>query len=392
MNINKIRNDFPILCNKNPPIYFDNACMSLKPLQVIEKMNEYYREYPACGQRSMHKLGKRVTDEIENARNIAKKFFNAKRKEEIVFTKNTTESINLVANSIGLKKGDIVITTDKEHNSNLIPWQRLKEKGIEHIIVKFDDIEDLKEKINKKVKIVSMVHTSNLDGTSIQAKEIIRICHDFDVPVLLDAAQSAPHKEIDVKKLDVDFLACSGHKMLGPNGTGILYAKYDLLEKMNPFIVGGETVFDSTYENAKFEKPPLKFEAGLQNYSGIIGLGEALKYLIRVGRKNIESHEIRLNKKMTEELNGFVDIIGPIDANLRSGIFSFNIEGIDAHEIAVMLDQSNIAIRSGMHCVHSWFNANKINGSARASLYLYNTEDEVMFFVEKIKKIAKLVK
>lgn len=392
MNIKKIRKDFPILNKRNPVVYFDNACMSLKPIQVIEKMNEYYNEYPACGQRSMHRLGKRVTEEVEKSRNIAKKFFNARKSEEIVFTKNTTESINLVAHSLDLKKGDIVITTDKEHNSNLLPWHILRNKGVKHRIVKFGDIEEFKKRMNKNVKLVSMCHTSNLDGTSIPEKEIIKIAHDFGALVMLDAAQSAPHREIDVKGLDVDFLACSGHKMLGPNGIGILYAKYDLLDEMKPFIVGGDTVIDTTYESARLENPPAKFEAGLQNYSGIIGFGEALKYLMKIGRKNIERHETRLNDIITKELENDVEIIGPRDSKLRSGIFSFNIKGIDAHEIAIMLDQVNIAIRSGMHCVHSWFNARGINGSARVSLYLYNTETEVGVFVEEVKKIIKLVK
>ncbi len=396
MNVEKIRQDFPILQKKI--IYFDNACMSLRPIPVIDKINEYYREYPACGGRSFHKLGKKVTDEVEKSRKIVGKFLNAKE-NEIVFTKNTTESINLVSNSLNLEKGDIVVTTDKEHNSNLLPWQLLKEKkGVNHLIVKSNpdntfSLENFEKVMNKNIKLVSMVHTSNIDGVTIPLKEITKIAHDFGALVLVDAAQSVPHKEIHVKKLDVDFLACSGHKMMGPSGIGILYGKYDLLKKLYPFMVGGDTVVDTTYETHEFEKIPERFEAGLQHYSGIIGLGEAANYLMRIGRNNIEEHEKKLNKIITENLinNSEITLIGPQKPELRSGIFSFNIKNMDPHNIASMVDASkNICIRSGMHCVHSWFNAHGLKGSARASLYAYNTEEECKIFVDEVKKILKL--
>lgn len=396
MNINKIRQDFPVL--DKPIIYMDSACVSLKPKQVVDAMNRYYNEFPACGGRSMHKLGKKVTEEIKKARKTIAKFFNTEP-NEIVFTKNTTEGINLVANSLGLKKGDKVITTDKEHNSNLLPWQILvKNKGIKHDVVFSNEdntfsLENFENKINKDVKLVSMVHTSNLDGVTIPAKEIIKIAHDYGALVMLDAAQSAPHKEINIKKLDADFLACSGHKMLGPSGTGILYGKYHLLERLQPFLVGGDTVVDTTYTTTEFEKPPEKFEAGLQNYAGIIGLAEATRYLKKIGMKDIEKHELKLNRKITEELINLDDfkIIGPVDPEQRSGIISFNIKNKDPHEIALMLDSSaNIMIRSGAHCVHSWFNAHNLKGSARVSLYLYNTEKECDILIENIKKIMQL--
>lgn len=398
LNINKIREDFDILnreINGKPIIYFDNACVTLKPKQVVEAMNNYYRDFPACGGRSMHKLGKRVTEEVEKSRKTIKKFINAKKNNEIIFTRNTTEGINLVTKSLDLKKGDKILQTDKEHNSNLLPCLALKEKGILHEIIESKDnifdLERFEEKIDKNVKFVSVVHTSNLDGVTNPTKEIIKIAHDYGALVLLDAAQSVPHKEVDVKKLDTDFLAFSGHKMLGPSGTGILYGKEPLLKKLKPFLLGGETVIDSTYSSYELEDIPHRFESGLQNYAGIIGLGEAAKYLMKIGKPNIEKHELNLNKKITEALSE-VTLIGPEDPSLRGGIFSFNLGKADPHEIALMLDESeNIMVRSGAHCVHSWFNAHHLSGSVRASLYLYNTEEEAEKFIEEVKKISKIL-
>ncbi len=367
--------------------------MSLKPLQVIEKQNEYYYNYPACGQRSKHKLGKKVTDEYENVRKITQKFFHAKNPKEIIFTKNTTESINLISNSLSLKKGDEVLTSDKEHNSNLVPWQLLKQKGIIHKIAEFNNLKDFENKITKNTRLVSIVHTSNVDGTTQDIKQIIKLAHENNSLVLIDAAQSAPHKPINVQNLDIDFLACSGHKMLGPTGTGILYGKYDLLKNLNPFLVGGDTVVETTYTSVEFEQPPHKFEAGLQNYAGIIGLGEALNYLMKIGLENIHTHEIKLNKIITDQLlkENKIQLLGPSDPSQRGGIFSFNIKNLDPHQVAIILDQQNILLRAGAHCVHSWFNKNKLNASIRASLYLYNTQEEAQRFIDEVKKIIKLL-
>ncbi|MBL7054594.1 aminotransferase class V-fold PLP-dependent enzyme [Candidatus Woesearchaeota archaeon] len=397
LNVEKIREDFSILnktINNKPIIYMDSACVTLKPKQVVEKINQYYNEFPACAGRSTHKLGKKVTEEVEQSRKTIQKFINAKKQEEIIFTRNTTEGINLIANSLGLE-GKKVLGTSKEHNSNLLPWLN---GNMKYDIVKDKDndfnFEEFNEKI-KNTKLVAMRHTSNLDGTTIPAKEIIKIAHENQALVLLDAAQSIPHKEVDVKKLDVDFLAFSGHKMLGPSGTGILYGKYDLLENLKTFMLGGETVFDSNYDSFKLEKPPEKFEAGLQNYAGIIGLAEAARYLTKIGKDKIEKHEIKLNNMITEELNKIpeIDILGPNVPESRSGIISFNIKNTDPHNVASMLDASNnIMVRSGAHCVHSWFNANKLKGSARASLYIYNTEEEADIFVKAVKDLVKIVK
>ncbi|MFC1801200.1 aminotransferase class V-fold PLP-dependent enzyme [Nanoarchaeota archaeon] len=391
MKVEKLRQDFEVL--KKGIIYFDNACMTLRPRQVVAAINSYYNEFPACGERSQHQLGKRVTEEMEKARRVMAKFIGAKERE-IIFTKNTTEGINLVSHGLDLDKNDVVLTTDKEHNSNLLPWQ-----GFDHSVVRSNEdntfnLERFEEMVRKKKpKLVAMGWTSNLDGISIPVREVVKIAHENGALVLLDGAQAVPHKEINVKKLDVDFLAFSGHKMCGPTGTGVLYGKLDLLEKLRPFIIGGGTVKESWYGKCEFEEVPERFEAGLQNYSGIIGLAEAAKYLNKIGLGNISKHEMSLNKRITEGLGDDVKLIGPQDASLREGIFSFNIPGVDMHEVAGVLDSSaKIAVRAGGHCVHSWFNEHNLKGSVRASVYFYNTLEEAEKFVEEVKKIVKFLK
>ena len=241
---------------------------------------------------------------------------------------------------------------------------------------------------------ISLGFTSNLDGVTIPAEEIIKLAHRNGALVLLDAAQTAPRQKIDVHNLDVDFLAFSGHKILGPSGTGVLYGKYALLEKLEPFLVGGDTVAFSTYDSCQFLPPPAKFEAGLQNYAGIFGLGEAVNYLMRIGFDDIQKQETNLNEFITNGINDIphLKIIGPADPKLRGGIITFYLDGIDSHQVALMLDQmANIQIRSGQHCVHSWFNAHQIAGSARASLYFYNTVEEAEFFTQNLKKVLKVL-
>ena len=395
-NPESCRKDFAIL--SNPIIYFDNACMSLKPKQVVEKMLEYYNEYTACGGRSAHRFAARVEDEVLNARNEVRGFINAKDALEIIFTKNTTEGINLVANSFGLKEGDEVILSDKEHNSNLLPFLKLSKKGIK---LKFVDsnrdnsfnLEKFEDCLSEKTKLVSVVYVSNIDGVANPIPEIVKLAHKNGAKVLADGAQAVPSIPVDVRKLNVDFLAFSGHKMLGPTGTGILYGKKPLLEQMDQFIIGGETVVDSSYDRYTMEGLPMKFEAGLQNYAGIIGLGEAVRYLKKVGIKRIHEHEIDLNKIITDSLspNAKISIIGPTEAERRSGIFSFNIMGLDPLDVSKILDVSRgILTRGGTHCVHSWFNKHNLKGSVRASLYFYNTEEEAKIFAEEVRKIARI--
>ena len=398
--VDKIRQDFPVLqqkINNKPIIYFDNACVSLKPRQVVEAMNEYYYKFTACHGRSLHKFSNRTTMEFnETSRETVRKFINARKQTEIIWTKNTTEGINLVANGLNLNRGDVVLTTNIEHNSNLLPWQFLsKRKGVVH---KWCDVNpdgtfnmgNYENSISGKVKLVSMVHTSNVFGTTIPAKEVIKTAHDHGALVMLDSAQYAPHHLLDVQKLDVDFLAFSSHKALGPSGMGVLYGKQHLLEELEMFIVGGETVKSSTYDKCVPEDVPQRFEAGLQNYAGAIGAARACRYLMDVGMDKIEKHEKELAGKLIPGILGIdgVQLISPHDPEKGSALASIVVPGIEPAEIAIALDEwANIMVRSGMHCVHSWFASHKISGSLRPSLYLYNTKEEIEIFLENLKSL-----
>ncbi|MGB9800183.1 MAG: aminotransferase class V-fold PLP-dependent enzyme [Thermanaerothrix sp.] len=404
MDLAKVRADFPSLQSQNgrkAVIYFDNACQTLRPRQVIETINRYYYDFPACSGRSMHRMAAEVTREVDQAREKVAKFLNAGRKEEIIFTRNTTEGVNLLASALNWRPGDVILVTDKEHNSNLIPWQMVAKRwGAILRVVRtredntfdWDNFEHAFK--DGAVKLVAMGYTSNLDGVTLPATDIIKYAHRQGALVFLDAAQTVPHQRVNVRALDVDFLAFSGHKMLGPSGTGVLYGKYRLLEQLEPFLVGGDTVSHSTFDSCQFLPPPEKFEAGLQDYAGIMGLAAAVQYLSQIGFDSIEKQERLLNEYLTKALSEIpgLKIIGPADPRLRGGIVSFYIEGIDHHRIALMLDQmANIAVRSGQHCVHSWFNSRGVSGSVRASVYFYNTLEEAQQFVEALIKIRKVL-
>ena len=410
VDFNELRKDFTVLnrtINEKPIIYFDNACMSLRPKQVLKVMNEYYNKFPGCAGRSNHTISEEVNKAVEEAREKIAKFFNAKS-EAVVFTKNCTEAINLVANAFPFENGDVVLTTDKEHNSNLVPWLKLQgEWKIKHDVIESGpknefSTDNLISKLNEhkgKVKLVSVVYTSNLDGVTNPVKDIIRICHKHKVKVLLDCAQAALHHEINVKKLDADFIALSSHKILGPNGVGALISTKENLEMLKQFIVGGDTVEDSHYDKFVPQKNHEKFEAGLQNYPGIIGFGEAIKYLDNIGIKNIHKHIVHLNEIATaglSEISG-VQILGPKEAEKRGGVISFVIKNKKVHEASLLLNNpNNIMVRSGLHCNHSWFNNDKNkesvfkDGTIRASLSFYNTEEEVNEFVKAVKEISEL--
>jgi cysteine desulfurase/selenocysteine lyase len=400
MDVTRYRQDFPILQKQNIT-YLDTACQSLRPQVVIDAVTSYYNLSSACSGRSMYRLAANVTQMVDKARRAVAKFVGASKKEEIIFTRNTTEGINLVANALPFHAGDVILLSDKEHNSNLIPWQKLaRNQGVVLKIIPSRpdntfDLDAFDGLLGQGgVRLTALGTTSNLDGVSIPTSEVVKRAHLAGALVLFDAAQSAPHQKINAKTLDVDFLAFSGHKLLGPSGTGVLYAKYRHLEEMQPFMVGGDTVATSTYESCEFLPPPEKFEAGLQDYAGIIGLEAAVEYLQKVGFDAIQKQELLLNKALTSGLRDLpgLTIIGPTDPALRGGIFSFYIKGIDSHRIALMLDQmANVMVRSGQHCVHSWFNAHQIFGSVRASTYFYNTLEEVNRLVENLIKIRKVL-
>jgi cysteine desulfurase/selenocysteine lyase len=422
-----IRRDFPALRgrrNGKPPIYFDNACTTLVPKPVIDAMNEYYMEYPACGEgRSQHWFAEEVSSRIEGAegsRSLVKSFINAGSEREIVFTSNTTHTINIVALGYRFKPGDVVLIGDKEHNSNLLPWLRLQRKGVirvEHLESDSEGVYDLgsleKKLRGGRVKLVSMGFTSNLTGYTIPAKEIVSIAHKYSAHVLLDGAQTVPHKSVDVRDIDADFLAFSIHKMCGPKGVGVLYAKKEHLEKVtdescliDPALIGGGTVGDTTYDSYRLLDPPESLEAGVQNYPGQIGAGEAVRYMKKIGMGNISSHEEDLNKYLSEELQhryggeGWLRIIGPSDPAKRGGILTFEVKRPNAVGIAEELSaKSNIMVRSGAFCVHSYLNKEYGVGWAeprlpsehrmlyRASLYFYNTVEECQVFLDTLHEV-----
>jgi cysteine desulfurase/selenocysteine lyase len=395
MDVPRIRKDFPTLAENG--VYLDNACQTLRPHQVIEAIMSYYTKFPACGGRSVHSMATKVSMSVDASREAAASFFGCKDANSFVFTKNCTESMNIVARGFGLRKGDAVLTTDMEHNSNHIQWVEMaRDTGIRRGIVRtsYDgefDIEGFKGQMTGDVKLVSMVHTSNVTGSSIPVKEITEIAHDKGAAVLIDGAQAAPHMPVDLTDLDVDFYAVSVHKMLGPSGMGLLYGKEERLRNLKPLVYGGGTVGLATYDSFKLTKHPEKFEAGLMDYAGIIGTGAAIGYLNGLGMKNVENRDLRLQRIADDELRNVpgLSIIGPQDPEKRGGIFSFNIKGMGSHDIAMMLDSADgIMIRSGMHCAHPFFVSRNINGCARASFYVYNSDDDVLRFTSAVKKLA----
>lgn len=393
----KFRQDFPTLEGENPPVYLDNACMTLRPKPVIEAIRSYYEESPGCGGRSVHRYATTVSRKMMNCRRKMAELFNANESNEIIFTKNATHSLNQVAKGLSWNKGDVVLTTDREHNSNLVPWLQLEEEqGIDHRVVKSNDdntfnlenFENACAEAGNNLKMVSLSHVGNLDGIATPVKEAAKIAKDFGALVCIDGAQSTPHMKVDVQDLGIDFMAFSIHKMMGPSGMGGLWGRMDLLEGMRSITSGGSTVDTSHYDSLTWSKPPARFEGGLGNYAGILGTSAAIDYISKIDLDAVHEHEVSLNRIMTsilKDVNG-LQIIGPEDPAQRGGICSILLDNIDAHDIAILLDEAaGVMVRSGMHCVHSWFNAKGIDrGSLRASAYLYNTEDEVKLFAETL--------
>ena len=396
MDVSSIRQDFPTIRN-GKGVYLDSACQSLKPDCVIAKVVEYYEEYPACGGRSVHSMGTRVSMEVDETREKLAAFFGCDDPSEFVFTKNTTEGMNTIARGFGLKKDDVVVTLDVEHNSNHVEWLVMEsDVGIKRRYCKTSidgefDIEEFKKVIGHDVKLVSMGQTSNVTGCTIPVKEITEIAHDMGVAVAIDGAQSSPHMSVDLKDLDVDFFCASLHKMLAPTGVGFMYGKEERLKELRPLIYGGGIVGLTTYDSVKISPAPEKFEAGLENYSGIIGASAALDYLSKVGMDDITEHEHylqRLIQNDVEDIKG-LHIIGPDDPDKRGGLFSFNVDGLNSHDIAMMMDNmGGIMIRSGMHCAHPFLVSRDIDGTARASVYLYNDDKDIERFTDALRKIV----
>jgi cysteine desulfurase / selenocysteine lyase len=394
---NEIRNEFPVLTRKidgREIVYLDSACMALKPEPVIDTMNEYYERFPACGGRSVHKLAEEVSNAFSQARADFASFIGASRPEECIWTRNATESINMVARSLPIPHDSKIVTTSLEHHSGSLPFvERGKRDNLEVEVVKPNnegifDIEDWKRAIDSRTKIVSIVHSSNVTGTIAPIKKIVEIAHDYGALVLSDDAQYAPHHPLDVGKNGVDFSAISVHKMCGPTGMGVLYGRYELLEEMNMFLHGGDTVHDVRFENGKIKPeylpPPEKFEAGLQNYAGAIGAAAAANYLDSIGMDRIEKHERALLGILLSELGSIenVRIVGPKSVDKRTGLVTFSINTVgSAHDVATYLSsERNVFIRSGAHCAnpfHYQIGIPPEKGTNRASVYLYNNQEDV---------------
>lgn len=390
------REDFPLLRDDAAPAYLDNACVTLKPDAVIEAVNEYYTMRPACGGRSVHRLGTSVSRTIAASRRLMADHIGCRNAEEVAFMKNATHALNQVAKGLSWDKGDVVLTTDKEHNSNLVPWLELERShGVDHRVLPstpentfdLEGFEATCAELTHRLKMVSIGHVSNLDGVAAPIEDIAKIAHDHGALVCVDGAQSAPHMPIDVERLGADFYACSIHKMMGPSGMGSLWGRMDLLETMHPVLTGGHTVATTTYERVEWAAPPARFEAGLGHYAGIVGTEAALTYLKDVDLHDVHAHEVKINRIMSEgvrDLEG-VTIIGPEDPGQRGGICSILLdEHLPSHDLAILLDEAaGVMVRSGRHCVHSWFEDRNVPGdSLRASAYFYTSEEDARRFVD----------
>jgi len=398
LEVEKIRKDFPIL--ETGLAYLDNAASSLTPEPVLKRMLSFYREYRANVERGVHRLSQRATAEYSKARGEVRKFIGAKEDGEIIFTKNTTEGINLVANGLKWGKDDRIITTMIEHHSNLIPWQRISKKfGVELTVVKPDpsgkfSTEDFERAVDSKTKLVAITHVSNVLGSISPIEEIVEIAHERDALVLVDGAQSVPHFPVDVGSLGCDFLVFSGHKMLGPTGIGVLYINREYLQKLEPLAIGGGSIEKVWSDRHELAPSPERFEAGTPPIAEAIGLAEAVRYLRKRGMDQIAAHEKKLVKKTHEglsELSG-VEIYGPKDSSERSGIFAFNVGNMSPHDVAATLDNiAKVMVRSGHHCAMPLHNEllKRPQGSVRASVYIYNTPVEVDRFLSAVEEIAK---
>ena len=402
-DINKIRTDFPILSREvygKPLVYLDNAATTQKPLCVLNAMRDEYLNVNANVHRGVHYLSQQATDLHEAAREKVRQFVNARKIEEIVFTRGTTEAINLVASSFcesQMKAGDEVIVTEMEHHSNIVSWQlQAMKQGIvvRHLALNDEGellIDQLEPLISKRTKLISVAHVSNVLGTVNPVDEIVRIAHQHGIPVLVDGAQSAPHFKIDVQAMDCDFFAFSGHKMYGPTGIGVLYGKEEWLEKLPPYQGGGEMIDKVTWEKTTFERLPFKFEAGTPDYVATHGLAKAIDYIDSIGFDAIQQHEQTLTRYCMGQLMTIegMKIYGPV-ADQRDAVVSFNVGDIHHLDMGTLLDRLGIAVRTGHHCAQPLMDRLGISGTVRASFAFYNTKEEVDTLVAGIRRVAQM--
>ncbi|AAK81225.1 cysteine desulfurase/selenocysteine lyase [Clostridium acetobutylicum] len=400
---NKYIKDFPTLdqeFNGHKFVYLDNAATTQKPLSVINAVNDYYRKSNANPHRGAYALSVKATDLYEGARDVVKDFINANKSKEIVFVRNATEALNLVAYSYGLNfinAGDEIVISIAEHHSNLVPWQQVaKAKGavLKYLYLNEDGIiphEEFESKITSKTKIVSVTHVSNVLGTINPVNDIIKKAHSVGAIAILDAAQSIPHMEVDVKALDADFVVFSGHKMLAPMGIGVLYGKEALLEKMPPFMFGGDMIEYVWEQKTTFAEVPHKFEGGTQNVGGAVGLTAAIEYLNKVGLDKVYAIEKELTAYALERLSElpYVKVYGTKDASKKAGVISFNVDDVHPHDVATILDSYGVAIRTGHHCANPLMRYMDVNATCRASFYFYNTREDVDALVEGLKNTRK---
>ena len=401
-DVQKIREDFPILQRevyKRPLVYLDNAATTQKPLCVLDAMREEYLNVNANVHRGVHYLSQQATDLHEAARETVRAFINARKIEEIVFTRGTTEAINLVASSYcesQMKVGDEVLVTEMEHHSNIVSWQlQAQRKGIvvKHLPITDEGLlclDDIDAYLTERTKLVSVAHVSNVLGTINPVKDIIRKAHERGIPVLVDAAQSAPHMKIDVQDMDCDFLALSGHKMYGPTGIGVLYGKEEWLEKQPPYQGGGEMIDKVTWEKTTFERLPFKFEAGTPDYVATHGLATAIKYMQTVGLENIEAHEKELTRYCMEQMRTIPGIRFFGEAPHKDAVVSFLVGDIHHLDLGTLLDRLGIAVRTGHHCAQPLMDRLGIAGTVRASFAMYNTKEEIDALVAGILRVSKM--
>ena len=407
-SLEEIRKDFPVLDRRvrddKKLVYLDNAATTQKPNQVIDAISDYYKNHNSNIHRAVHALAEESTEAFEHTRDKVAEFLNIQDPQEVIFTKGTTEAINLVANAWGrdnVKEGDIIVTTEYEHHSNIVPWQLLtQDKKAQLKYIDIDDNGELKlEQLDEylatgKVKLVACSHTSNVLGTISPVKEIVSKCKNADVKILIDGAQAVPHMNVDLSDLDCDFYAFSAHKMLGPTGVGVLWAKKEILQKMTPYQGGGDMIREVHKYETTWNDLPYKFEAGTPNIADVIGFKNAIEYLQKIGMENVREHEKELTKyalERMEKISG-ITLYGVKDVEKRGGVISFNFNDVHPHDVGTIIDKDGVAIRSGHHCAQVLMEKLNVAATNRASFYVYTTKEEIDALISSLENVAKVFK